>query len=157
MAVILLSLAIMSGCGLQPYVQTDVAGYPYRYADFDYKYAWKSTRTNQGVAIEGVMKNVRYPAISSVQLTVLLLQKDGKIVGRESTFPMPQQSRENDVCHYSLLLKGIKPVVGDLLQFHVHYRGNEGNDEAIDWISSFKVDALTGAIIEPANSRPDKW
>lgn len=157
--VILASVMIVAGCGLQQTVRyTNIAGYPNRYSDFDYKYAWKSTTTDHGVVIDGVMKNVRYPSISSLQLTVFVLGKDERIVTKETTFPMPQQTRENDVTHFSLLLRDIKPVPGDIFQFHVHYTGTEGgNNDGIDWISNFKTDAVTGAIIRPPSRNPDEW
>ncbi len=154
----LATVVVMSGCGLQPYVrQINLADYPYRYAGFDYKYAWNVVQTEQGVVIDGIMKNVRYPFIGSVDLTVFVQGKGEKVIARETTFPMPQQTREGDVCHFSLLLKGIKPVPGDRFQFLVHYRGSEGSDEDIDWISRFTADALTGAIIRPAGGTLTAW
>lgn len=159
MLAILASLLAMAGCGLQHSVNnTSVAGYPYRHSDFDYKYAWKSVATDQGVVIDGVMKNVRYPFISSVQLTVFVVDKDDKIRAKESTFPMPQQSRENDVSQFTLLLKGIKLSADDVFEFHVHYTGDEGGDgNGVDWISNFKVNALTGADIRTPNRNMDEW
>ena len=157
--VILTSLSVMAACGGLQYVKpADVAGYPYRYAAFDYKYAWKTTHTAKGVVIDGVMKNVRYPYIDTVQMTVYVLGKDGKIITRVATFPMPQQTRENDVSHFSLLLRDVKPVHGDAFKFLVHYRGDEGgNHDGVDWISSFKVDAVTGAVIRPQSRNLDEW
>jgi hypothetical protein len=153
---ILASCLIMAACGLQRSAQyTNVAGYPYRHADFDYKYAWKTATTDQGVVIDGVMKNVRYPSIDSVQMTIVVLGKDGKIIARASTFPMLQQTRENDVCHFNLLLRDIKPAPDDVFHFLVHYRGNEGG--SVEWHSSFRVDALTGAVIRPPSRNPDEW
>lgn len=159
MLAILASLMIMTACGAHQHVkQTSVTGYPYRYADFDYRYAWKTATTDHGVVIDGVMKNVRYAFIDSVYLTVNVLGKDEKVVARASTFPMPQQTRENDVCHFSLLLEDIKPAPGDVFQFLVHYTGNEGGKKSgINWISSFKVDALTGAAIRAQSGYPDEW
>ena len=41
---VMLAAMLVMGCGLQQYTKpTDVAGYPYRHSDFDYKYAWKSS------------------------------------------------------------------------------------------------------------------
>lgn len=157
---ILATLLFMAGCGVQQNVKpTDITGYPHRYAAFDYKYAWKTTQTDHGVVIDGIMKNVRYPYIDSVQLTVFVLGKDGKTITRETTFPMPQQTREDDVCSYSLLLKNVKPVAGDQWEFHVHYTGSEGGNDGggVDWINSFKVDALTGAVISQPGSVTNTW
>lgn len=153
---ILASFLVMTACGLQRYANhTSVAGYPHRYTDFDYKYAWKTATTDHGVVIDGVMKNVRYPYIDSVQLTIFALENDGKIIARATTFPMMQQTRENDVCHFSLLLRDIKPAPDDVFQFLVHYKGSEGG--GVEWHSSFKVDALTGAVIRPQSRNPDEW
>lgn len=159
MLVMVAAVLAMAGCGVQQYAKTtNVAGYPYRHSDFDYKYAWKTALTDQGVAIDGVMKNVRYAYIDSVLLTVNVLDKEGKLIARASDFPGPQQTREGDVSQFKLLLGNIKPAAGDTYQFIVHYRGNEGgNQSGVDWISSFKVDALTGAVIRPPARDPNEW
>jgi len=159
MLVILASVFIMAGCGLQQYTKdANVAGYPYRYAAFDYKYAWKTVITDHGVIIEGMMKNVRYSFIDSVLLSVDLLDKDGKVLAKAADFPMPQQTGEGDVSYFDLQLRDIKPAPGDTFLFLVHYKGNEGGSHGnIDWISSFKVDALTGEVIKPPSRKTDNW
>lgn len=148
---LLAAVLLIGGCGVPSYVQpTNISEYPHRYADFDYKYAWKTVRTDQGLMINGVMKNVRYPYIDSVDLTVFVRNRDDRVFARATTFPSPQQSRQGDVINFGLLIKGVKPVPGDVIEFLVHYKGSEGNDDALDWHNSFKADALTGAIIKPA-------
>lgn len=155
LACMTLILALTS-CGLQQYVKhTNVAGYPFRYADFDYKYAWKTVTTDQGVEIDGVMKNVRYPYVEGVQVTVFVVEKGGRIITRATTFPTPQQAREDDVSQFILRLRNVKPEADDVFHFLIRYSGNEWG--AVDWISSFKVDALTGAVIRPPAGNPDDW
>jgi hypothetical protein len=156
---VLASLFVMAGCGAHSYAKyTDVSGYPDRYADFDYRYAWKTAATDHGLLIEGVMRNVRYAHIDSVVMTVNVLDKEGKIVAKATDFPTPQQSGEGDVCFFSLLLRDAKPAPGDILQFQVHYKGNEGgNRSGVNWHSSFKADAMTGAIIRPPSKNPNEW
>lgn len=153
------ALLVMAGCGMHGYTRSsDIASYPYRYADFDYKYAWKTTVADNGFLIDGVMKNVRYANIDSVQLTVNVVDKDGKTVAKATDFPMPQQTREGEECSFSLLLKDIKPAPGDILQFQVYYTGTEGGlDGHIDWHGSFRVDAMTGAVINTPGIHPDRW
>lgn len=154
MLVLLASLSLLTGCGLQQYARhTNIAGYPARHDNFDYKYAWKATSTDHGVVIEGYMKNVRYNDIESVDLTVFVLGKERKIVARQATFPMPQMTREGDVVHFSLMLRDIKPAPGDVYHFLVNY----SNGEVGHWISSFKADAMTGAVIRPQSRNPDEW
>jgi len=155
----LAALLVMAGCGVsyQQVKPVNLAEYPYRHAAFDYKYAWSTLNTDQGVVIEGVMKNVRYAFIESIEIKVELQGKDGKTIARASDFPRPQQTREGDVSHFGLLLKDSKPAAGDIFQFTVHYKGNEGDTSRVNWISIFKVDALTGAAIRPQGKTPDKW
>ncbi|HZV81918.1 MAG TPA: hypothetical protein VFF53_07085 [Geobacteraceae bacterium] len=152
-------IVVMAGCGVQRYAKsTTVAEYPYRYADFDYKYAWKTTPTDHGVAIDGVMKNVRYAFIDSVVMTVEVLGKDRKIIASATDFATPQHSRQGEVSQFALLLRDIKPTAGDTLRFRIHYTGNDvGNQGGVDWVSIFEVDALTGAVIRPPSRNPDKW
>jgi len=158
MVTVLAALLVMAGCAVsQQYAKPDLANYPYRHAAFDYKYAWKTSITDQGVLIEGVMKNVRYAFIESIDIKVELQGKDGKTVASASDFPRPQQTREGDVSHFGLLLKGSKPAAGDIFQFTVHYKGNEGDTSRLNWISIFLVDALTGAVIQPQSRNTDKW
>lgn len=156
---IMASALIMAACSGHKYsLYTNVSEYPYRHADFDYKYAWKTTATDQGLAIDGVMKNVRYAYIDSLQLTVTAMGKDKSVVARASTFPMPQFSKVGDVTHFNLLLRNMKPAPGDELKFLVHYKGNEGgNQGGVDWYSRFKVDAVTGSVIRPPARNPDEW
>lgn len=149
---------VMGGCGVHWQAHgTDVAGYPYRHADFDYRYAWKAATTDQGIVIDGVMKNVRYPYIDSITLTVDLLDRDGKSRAVASDFPRPQVTREGDVSRFGLVLKGVRPAAGDSFRFTVRYTGNEGNDQKINWISIFTADALTGNVIPPPDKSPDIW
>lgn|GEM_PF-667086 len=153
-----LAVLLVTGCGVHRYAHdADVSGYPYRHADFDYKYAWKTTTTDQGVAIDGVMKNVRYPYIDSIILKVEVLDRDGNRRSGASDFPHPQQTREGDVSRFSLLLRDVRPAAGDSFRFTVHYTGNEGSDQKINWISIFTADALTGTIIRPPGKTPDRW
>lgn len=156
---ILTMVLLMAGCGLHQHShQLSLAEYPYRYADFDYKYAWNTTATDEGTLISGVIKNVRYAYIDSVVMKIALLDKEGKKVAEASGFPMPQQSREGDTCHFSILLAQSKPVRGDIFQFQIQYTGNEGgNQSGVNWYSSFKADAVTGTAVRPSGRNPDQW
>jgi len=153
------AVLVMSGCGVQQYANhTGADGYPYRHADFDYRYAWKTATTDHGVVIDGVMKNVRYAFIDSVVMTVEIVGKDGKLIARAIDFPMPQRTREGEVSHFSLQLGDVKPAAGDIFRFLVHYKGNEGGMHgSVDWISIFKTDALSGAVIPPPGKNPEEW
>jgi hypothetical protein len=159
MFVALVSVLVMSGCALHQYADsTDLSAYPYRHAAFDYKYVWKTVKTEQGISIEGLMKNVRYAYINSVLMKVELLGKDDQVMSMTSGFPVPQETRMGEVNHFSLLLTDAKPVSGDMFRFTVHYTGNDGDsDDKVDWISIFTVDALTGAVIHPPDKKAGEW
>ncbi|HEY4744906.1 MAG TPA: hypothetical protein VIH45_09635 [Desulfuromonadaceae bacterium] len=155
------SVLVMSACGLEQYVRhTDVSGYPYRYTDFDFKYAWKTTPTTDGVVIDGVMKNIRYPTIDDLELTVFVLGKQENVITRAITFPVPQQGRdyEETVNYFSLPLRGVTPVSGNVYEFLAHYKGGYGgNKGGVEWRSTFKVDAMTGAVMHRQPKNPDIW
>jgi len=154
------AVLVMAGCGVQQYAnQTGADGYPYRHADFDYRYAWKTATKDHGVVIEGVMRNVRYAFIDSVVLTVEVLGKDGKSLARAIDFPIPQRTREGEMSHFTLQLGDVSPAPGDIFRFLVHYKGNEGGLHGnVDWISSFKADALTGAVLPPTGKKnAEEW
>lgn len=149
---------VMAGCGVHWQAhEIDVSGYPHRHADFDYRYAWKSDTSTDGVLIDGVMKNVRYAFIDSITVMVELLDRDGSRRAVATDFPRPQVTREGDVSRFGLLLRGVRPAAGDSFRFTVHYTGNEGNDERIDWISIFTADALTGAVNRSPGKAPERW
>jgi hypothetical protein len=150
MLLFMVSLLVMTGCGLHLYAPTvNLDEYPYRHNEFDYHYAWKTGATDKGFVVEGFLKNVRYAYIDEVQLTLKVLDKAGKQVAEASDLPMPQQSQEGDVCNFSLLLKNFKPASGDIFLFQLTYTGDEGQSGGFRWNSSFKVDALTGTVIAP--------
>jgi hypothetical protein len=108
--------------------------------------------------INGIIKNVRYAYIKSVEIRIALLNKDGNTVAESLSFPMPQQSIEGEICDFSMLLETRKPVSGDVLLFQIHYTGNEGGRNSnINWHSSFKADAVTGIVSRMPNSDGGKW
>jgi hypothetical protein len=152
-----LAMAIFAGCGVTWQTrQLDLAEYPHRYGDFDYHYAWKTVGTDGDVAIEGVMKNVRSPYIDGIWLKVERLDKEGNVASRGIDFPMPQRSAEGDVSSFRLLLKGT-PTAGDRYRFTIGYGANEGDQQRLEWVSIYQVDALSGTVIGPEKTVPDRW
>jgi hypothetical protein len=137
--------------------QNPAAGFPYRHSDFDYKIAWKTTQTNDVVVIDGILKNVRYPNIELVELTVFLQGPDGKVRARATALPFPQQSKMDEVATFSVKVNKVVLNPGDTLKFLIHYSGTEGGGGGFDWHSSFAADALTGASRHKGNIKPDEW
>jgi len=102
--VMLVLLLTLSGCGLHLYnPNASIAEYPYRYAEFDYKYIWKTSATDKGLVVEGFVKNVRYAYIDNVDIEVSVFDKNGKVLSKAFDIPMPQQSQEGDLCNFSMV------------------------------------------------------
>jgi hypothetical protein len=131
------------------------AEYTYRHNDFDFRYAWKTSQTDKGIGIEGLIKNVRYPAVEDVEVRVSLLNKEKKLIAEDVTFPIPQTIRIEDYRSFEILLKNAKISEGDQLQFLVSYSISEGLN-AYKRKSNFTVNAATGAFPGTAKKSDDE-
>ena len=134
-----------------------VADMPYRYDDFDFKYAWKTTPVERGLAVDGIMKNVRYANVDDVVLTVSVLNREGKLLADATTFPLPQQIRMDYDSPFALVLKNVVLSPGDLLRFQIRYRVDDGSNNSFNWLGSFTVDAATGAPLVEKGKPSDGW
>jgi len=132
-------------------------GFPFRHSDFDFKVAWKVTKLNNVVKIDGILKNTRYAFIDNLDVTIYLMGLDGKIRARTASIPTQQQSHRNDVIPFSASLKNISLHQEDTLLFLIHYLGDDGGHDTVDWHSSFAVDAITGATRHKENVKPEEW
>ena len=133
-----------------------VADLPYRHSAFDFKYAWKTAPLGQGTAIDGVVKNVRYFNVDGAVLSVSLLNGDSKVLAEATALPIPQEIRMDGVRSFDVVLKGVTLSPGDRLRFLVLYRAADGADGVGLWLSSFTVDATTGAVLTE-KAQPAAW
>jgi hypothetical protein len=157
-----LILVAVTGCSaVQPPNQSPVAGFPYRHATFDLITAWQTSQTDQGVAITGLIKNRRYQEIDGVDLTVSLRTNERKVIATAGAFPLPSAIKTDYYSHFDLLLNKATITPGDLLQFVIRYRVNEGGHDSSgnsSWLSSFEVDAVTGApLVREEGNDPGAW
>ena len=135
-----------------------VAALPYRYSAFDFKYAWKTAPLGEGIAIDGLLKNVRYFNVDGAVLSLSLLRGEKKVLAEATALPIPQQIRMDEVRPFDLVLKGVTVSPGDRLRFLVLYRATDGVDGVGLWVSSFTVDATTGAVLaEKVKPAADEW
>lgn len=134
-----------------------VSAMPYRYADFDFKYAWRTTQVERGLAVDGLLKNVRYATVDDVVLTVSLLNREGKLLADATIFPIPQQISIDDVRPFDLVLRNVVPSPGDLIRFQIRYRVAEGGTDSFAWLGSFTVDAATGQAPAGKEKPADGW
>jgi hypothetical protein len=123
-------------------------GYPFRHNGFDVKQAWKTTPTPRGLAVEGVLKNVRYPYMEDVELTVSLVRDRSKVIAQDSFFVRGTLGNDQ-YCNFATLLKEVTVAAGDQLRFSIAYRAVEGSSQ-LRWTGEFAADATTGvAIFKP--------
>lgn len=134
-----------------------VAGMPYRYDNFDFKYAWRTVQVDRGLAIDGLLKNVRYASVDDVVMTVSLLNREGKLLADATTFPIPQEIRMDYDSPFDLVLKDVVPSEGDLLRFLIRYRVHDGDSNSFNWLGSFTVDAATGKVLPEKEKPADGW
>jgi hypothetical protein len=156
----LISLLLLSACSAQyPAIQENpAAAFPYRHSEFDYKVAWKTSAANNVVIIDGILKNVRYPFIEGLDLTVFLEGADGRVRARATTLPFPQQSQKDEVVYFNAKLNNVAINPGDTFKFVIHYVGGEGGqDGRSDWRSNFAADAMTGAVRHKDNPKSEEW
>lgn len=155
---ILAMLVSLSACTLNEYArQSPVADLPYQHSDFDFKVAWKTYPTDQGLNIEGLLKNVRYAQAESVTLSVFLLNSENKVLASASTYPIPQTIKMDYYVPFDVVLINAAPKKGDRLKFLIDYKAQEGNNGASRWISYFTVDESTGIEIKESIKHPDQW
>jgi len=156
----LISLLLLSACSVNYAVtpQNPAAGFPYRHSDFDYKVAWKTSEAGNAVVIDGILKNVRYEYISSLDLTVFLVGANGKVRARTTTSPFPQQSQMDAVVPFAVKLPDVSLQKGDTFKFAIHYTGSDGGPgSGVDLNSAFAVDAMTGAAWHRDNLKSEEW
>jgi hypothetical protein len=143
---LVLMLAVLSGCA-RPEPMPSPQSYPYRHAMFDYRVAWKTVPTPDGVVVEGLLQNVRWAYVTGADLTVTLLKKDGrKIVGRD--IPVPLSTRMGETVPFRVVLRNGSPEPGDEMEFLIHYKATEGQEGGMDWRSRFRADAVTGRVLD---------
>lgn len=120
-------------------------GFPHRHNGFDFKQAWKATQTPQGMAVEGVLKNIRYDRVENLEIAVSL-QRDGKQISAEEPYYLGSMERAQ-YRDFAVLLKQVTMAPGDLLQFITKYNGLDGTT-TFRWVGDFKADAVTGIAVQ---------
>jgi len=142
-------LFVQVGCApLQTTQRKPFAGFPYRHNGFDFRKAWKASQSPQGLAVDGVLKNIRYFRVENLEITVSILRKGEKIFPEETYFFSGSIERE-EYRDFALVLKNVTVVPGDLLQFIIRYNALDGTD-AFRWTSDFTADPVTGIPVHKA-------
>jgi hypothetical protein len=142
-------LTAFAGCAsLSAVRKNPFHGYPFRHDDFDFRYAWKTTPAGQGIVVDGILMNVRYYQVDNMQLWVKVLNKEKKVIAERSTLFLPLPVDSYDYRPFSVKLDNVALSAGDMLKFTILYRVNDDYKSSSSWLSSFTVDAITGALTD---------
>jgi hypothetical protein len=150
-------LSLVSCGSLQSAHQSPAADFPFRHGAFDLKVAWRTSPIDKNLFIDGLVKNVRYLQIEDVELTVSVINGGNKVVASNRTFLVPSPINMDHSAPFGLKLSNVTLSRGDILRFLIKYRANDGGPGTFEWLSSFKVDALSGAAINEEVVNPDGW
>ena len=158
MVLITVMMTGLVACGsLHGVYQSPVADFPFRHNAFDLKVAWKTSRIDKGLAIDGILKNVRYQQMNDVEVTVSVIDKNNKVLGSDSAFILPFPINMGDYAPFDLTIRNLVPARGDEFRFLIRYRAYDGGHGSFTWLSRFRTDALTGAAIVDESETLGKW
>lgn len=157
LAILLSLLFSLTACATSGALKSNpAAAFSFAHRDFDLRYAWNASQTDQGVRIDGLVKNVRYSRIDAMDIKISLLDKSRKVVAEGVAFPIPQPIENADYRNFGVLLRNAKLSDGDLLQFMASYNGADG-PTSFPWTSSFVVNAATGVALGVSEKADDEW
>jgi hypothetical protein len=156
-AISLAALISLTGCAASYTTNYNPAiDYSFLHQDFDLHYAWNAKQTGQGVRVDGLVKNVKYPRVESLEIKVSLLDKAHKVISEAVSFTVPYSIQRNDYTSFGVLLHKAKLSDGDLLQFLSRYDAAAGQS-SFSWFSSFTVNAITGEVVGRREKSDDQW
>jgi hypothetical protein len=137
---------VPTGCAsLHTQQQKPLTAFPFHHNSFDFRTAWCTAPSPQGLAVQGVLKNIRYPYVDDLEITVFLESKSNRIIADTTVFLAGVISKD-EYHDFNVNLKNAYPASGNLLKFRIKYRAHDGNS-IFSWVSDFTVDAITGALI----------
>lgn len=142
-------LLVQVGCAsVQTRRPKPFAAFPYRHNGFDFKQAWKASQTPEGLAVDGVLKNIRYFRVENLQVSVSVHRKQRQVSPEETYFISGNMERE-EYRDFGVMLKQVTVAPGDQLHFVISYNALDGSTP-FGWTSEFTADALTGvAVLKP--------
>jgi hypothetical protein len=110
---ILIAMILLQMCSCATY-RSDNADrmqtLPQHYAEFDLKLAWEVKPDGSSTVIDGVVKNIRYYQMDELEIWVLSLDAEGKVVHRAADFVY--SLKENEVAQFTLSFPGLPREAG---------------------------------------------
>lgn len=156
--ILLLIIAGMPACASLKSSQNDpMAQFPYRHNAYDLIVAWNSLQTEHGTIIDGLIKNVRYPEVRDIDLTVKVFDPKGSLLSKGSFLLVPAPLSMYESAPFIVKLPDAPLAKGNVIEFIMRYHGNDGYRNNFDWLTSFKADAATGVPYSEYSDIHNKW
>jgi hypothetical protein len=142
MVALLLMVAVLcAGCAHNGFQTIKPVEYPAVHQMFDVTFGWKKTVTDSAMTIDGYVRNNRYFIISEMDMTVSLVDSNGKEKAKDNFIFIPQRLPMDNLSGFSVTLKA-RPQPGDMIRFLYRYDALDGKDGAFNWWNSFDVPAV---------------
>ena len=93
------------------------------------------------MTIDGYIRNNRYFIISELDMTVLLVDSNGKEKARNYFIFIPNRLSMEELSGFSVILEAC-PEPGDMIRFLYRYDALDGKDGVFNWRNSFDVPAF---------------
>jgi hypothetical protein len=113
---------------------------PQQYSQFDVKMGWDVFHEGDGTVINGLVQNVRYFEMESIEIWVASYDLAGRELDRAVDLVMPTRLKMHEITTFTVRLKNKTPA-GSKLMFTYKYLGLEGGgpeNGAINWMQSFE-------------------
>jgi hypothetical protein len=141
-ASVLCCLLLLCGCTAAGYRAVNSAEYPHQQKIFDLTIGWVLKPVGEGLQVAGYARNNRYFQMRDLVITVSLVAPDGAERAREAVLVHPSLLGLDELTDFVVTLPG-KPERGEKLRFNYRYVAVEGVDEALFWMNSFDVPAVS--------------
>jgi len=137
MFIAVLLVLMMSGCATYRSDNLErMQTLPQHYAQFDLNLAWDVKPVDGSTVIDGLVENIRYYEMDELEIWVLSLDSEGKVVHRAADFVY--RLRKNEIGQFTLKIP--RPAPGSKLRFTYSYIGSDGGGDSggVKWIQSFE-------------------
>lgn len=112
---------LLAGCtGYRP-PRYDPALYPSRHKAYDLAFAWKTGREGPGLTVEGFVRNNRYAYLRGLELTLELIDDNGRKLSEATFFFIPDLIQLDEVKPFDLKLPVPPDTVPKRLRFQYKY------------------------------------
>jgi hypothetical protein len=138
-SIVIAMILLLQMCGCATYRSDNaerMQTLPQRYSELDLKLAWEVKQVGDSTVIDGVVKNIRYYQMDELEIWVLSLDAEGKVVHRAADFVY--SLKENEVAQFTLKIPRL--ASGSRIRFMYRYIGIEGGGDSRDslsWRQSF--------------------